>query len=168
MSTSEGKSKGGRPSKYKEEYNDQVEKLCRLGATDKEIADFFNVCEATINNWKIDEPMFLESLKRGKAISDMNVADSLYKRATGYSHPDTKFATHEGKITDREEYTKHYAPDPTACFFWLKNRQPEKWRDKQDIEHSGNVAIDDLRKLSTEELKERAKLIQIINQNQKQ
>ena len=128
--------KKGRPTDYKDEYCDQVEKLCKLGATDKEIGDFFNVTEQTVNNWKNKHGHFFESIKRGKMLADAEVADKLFQRATGYFHPDTKFATHEGKITDEREYIKHYAPDPTAAIFWLKNRQSSKWMDKQHNETS--------------------------------
>lgn len=58
------KKKRGRKSDYKEEYSDQVLKLCLLGATDKEIAEFFSVSEQTINSWKKKYPEFLESLKK--------------------------------------------------------------------------------------------------------
>ena len=132
---------GGRPSKYKKEYNKQVRKLCLLGATDVEIANFFEVDVSTINNWKIEYPKFFESIKEGKEMADAEVANKLYHRALGYEHIDTKFATFEGKITDTKEYIKHYAPDPTAAIFWLKNRQSAKWRDKQEVEHSGEINI---------------------------
>ena len=125
-----------RPTQYKEEYAELAYNYCLLGAIDKELAQFFDVSEKTINTWKEKHPEFLQSLKRGKQQADAKVAQSLFHRATGYQHPDTKFATHEGIITDEREYTKHYAPDPTACIFWLKNRQPEKWRDKQEIDHT--------------------------------
>lgn len=58
----------GAPTKYDEVFNEQVYKLCLLGAIDKEIAEFFNVCEATINNWKIEYPEFLESIKKGNKL----------------------------------------------------------------------------------------------------
>lgn len=124
----------GRPSKYKSEYKDQAYKLCLLGATDAEMANFFDVDEATINRWKLDHKDFCESIKKGKIEADANVADRLYKRACGYEHPETITASFQGMITDTKEVTKHYAPDPTAAIFWLKNRQRDKWRDKQDIE----------------------------------
>lgn len=129
--------KRGRPTRYQAEFAEQAQKLCRLGATDKELADFFAVDVATVNRWKLRHPEFRESLKRGKEIADAEVADRLFKRATGYSHKDTKFATFEGKITDREEYDKHYPPDTVACIFWLKNRRPDLWRDKVGLEHTG-------------------------------
>ena len=130
---------GGRPTKYKEEYTELAYNYCLLGATDSDLASFFDVEESTINNWKINHPQFLESLKRGKQQADAQVAKSLFHRATGYSHPETKIATTDGQITDSKEFEKHYAPDPTAAIFWLKNRQPDMWRDKQQTEHSGVV-----------------------------
>lgn len=120
---------GEKNSKYIQEYDLQAEKLCKLGAIDKELAGFFEVTEQTINNWKNDHPTFFESLKSGKLLADAEVASKLYHRAIGYEHTDTKFATHEGKITDQKEYTKHYAPDTVAAIFWLKNRDPARWRD---------------------------------------
>ena len=132
---------GGRPTKYKKEYNEQVYKLCLLGATDKQIADFFDVDESTINRWKEKEPEFCKSLKAGKVDADAEIAQSLFHRAKGYSCKDTKFATHEGQITDAQEYTKHYPPDTTAAIFWLKNRQKNQWRDNQEVEHSGEIKM---------------------------
>lgn len=127
--------KGGRPSKYKPEYSAQAYKLCLLGATDKELADFFEVTESTLNLWKKEYQEFSESLKRGKMEADSNVASRLFRRATGYSHPDVDIKIYKGKVI-KTELTKHYPPDSTAAIFWLKNRQPEKWRDKQEIKHS--------------------------------
>ena len=131
----------GQPTSYKKEYNEQARKLCLLGATDKILANFFVVCEATINNWKNEHPKFLESLRAGKEIADANVANSLYQRACGYSHPETKIATFEGQITDTKEVVKHYPPDTNAALTWLKNRQGDKWRDKVEQEVSGLDAI---------------------------
>ena len=132
----------GRPSKYKTEYTDQAYKLCLLGATDKDLAMFFDTSEQTINSWKEHQPEFLESLKRGKLEADAVVAQKLYHRAIGYEHVETITANYQGKITDKLDVVKHYAPDPTAAIFWLKNRQPDKWRDKQDVNLSGDITID--------------------------
>jgi hypothetical protein len=128
----------GRPSKYKEEYAEVAKKLSMLGHTDKELARFFDTTEQTINSWKQTYPEFLESLKEGKDIADAKVAESLFKRATGYDHPETKFfVVNTGDYQQRVEQievVKHYPPDPTSMIFWLKNRQPKTWRDKVDHE----------------------------------
>ena len=134
-----GKSKGGRPSEYRDEFSVQALKLCRLGATDKELADFFGVNEDTVNEWKKVHPAFSESLKEGKGLADAEVADKLFKRATGYEHEAVKIsATPDGRehVT---RYTERYPPDTTAAIFWLKNRRPDLWRDKTDINHGGQA-----------------------------
>ena len=110
---------GGRPTSYEPEFAAQAEKLCRLGATDAEMANFFEVDEATINRWKHAQPEFCASLKRGKMEADSEVATALYRRAIGYEH--------DGK---------HYPPDPTSCIFWLKNRRADLWRDAHKQEHA--------------------------------
>jgi hypothetical protein len=125
----------GRPTKYLPEYDEQAYKLCLLGATDAEMASFFDVDESTINNWKKDYLSFFESIKRGKFTADSNVADSLYKRACGYEHEEDDIKIYTGEVIITPTI-KHYPPDPTSLIFWLKNRQPEKWRDKQEIDHS--------------------------------
>lgn len=122
----------GAKSTYKQEYNKQVEKLCLLGATDKEIASIFDISVSTLNKWKLDFPKFSESIKKGKEVADATVADKLYNRACGYSHKAVKMFNHLGKVVS-ENYIEHYPPDTAAAIFWLKNRQPKKWRDK--VEH---------------------------------
>lgn len=121
----------GRPSRYKEEYVEQVEKLSRLGATDVEMADFFGVSERTFNTWKKAHPQFLQSIKKGKLFADANVVDSLYHRALGYEHAAVKIMQYEG-VPVVVDYTEHYPPDTAAAIFWLKNRQPKRWRDKPE------------------------------------
>lgn len=128
----------GRPSSYKPEYTEQTYKLCLLGATDKDLADFFDVQESTINNWKKKYPEFLESIKKGKEIADSNVADRLYQRALGYEHEDLYLTQFQGEVLSKK-IIKRYPPDPTAAIFWLKNRQSKKWRDKQEIEVTDNT-----------------------------
>lgn len=121
----------GRPTDYRKEYNDQAEKLCKLGATDKELADFFGVVEDTINEWKIKYLQFSVSIKAGKTLADANVASRLYERAMGFEHDSEEIKVVDGEI-ERVPVRKIYPPDSTAAIFWLKNRQKEKWRDKTD------------------------------------
>lgn len=129
--------KGGRPTKYQPAYAEQAEKLCRLlGATDKELAEFFGTSEQTINAWKKKQPKFLEALKTGKGSQDAQVEQRLFRRAMGYEHPEVHVSTHEGKVK-LTTLTKHYPPDTVACIFWLKNRQPVRWRETKAIELTG-------------------------------
>jgi len=128
-----------RPTKYDESYNEQVIKLCKLGATDVQLADFFNVSEASIHRWKKDYPEFCKSIKEGKEIADATVAESLFHRAIGYSHPEDKiFCNSKGEETVIPT-VKHYAPDATSAIFWLKNRRPDVWRDKREVDFGENA-----------------------------
>lgn len=147
----------GRPSKYQEVYASQAFKLCLLGATDKDLAGFFDTTEQTINAWKKNYPEFLEALKRGKFQADAEVANRLYRRALGYEHPEDKIFQYEGEPVIVPT-TKVYPPDVTAAIFWLKNRQPQLWRDKQDIVMGGKLTINDnpFTGMSTEELRKLA------------
>lgn len=131
----------GRPSKYREEFAEQATKLCKLGATDAELADFFEVDVRTIENWKTDQPGFLPALKAGKAVADIEVAEKLHSRATGYSWVEEQaIKVKVGQNQERVEVVevrREVPPDTTACIFWLKNRRRQHWRDKQDHELTG-------------------------------
>src|SRR4051812_18740451 len=111
-------SQGGRPTLYRAAMNKQAEKLCKLGATDKELSDFFEVAESTLNLWKLEHPKFSESINKGKIQADAEVAEKLFKRATGYSHKDVDIKMFEGQIVETP-LTKHYPPDTAAAIFWL-------------------------------------------------
>jgi len=129
---------GGRPSIYRAEFADRARHLCfSEGATDKDLAVEFGVHVATINTWKQRHPAFAHALK-AKNDADGKVVASLFQRATGYSYEATRIVV--DKATGKHEkitYTEHAPPDTTAMIFWLKNRQRNHWRDKQDMEHSG-------------------------------
>jgi len=129
------KSTAGRPTRYKTEYAEQARKLCLFGYTDQELADFFEVSKSTINKWKHDHKQFSDSIKSGKENADIQVVDSLYRKANGYRYQE-EANSKEGPVM----LEKYAHPDTTAAIFWLKNRQPRKWRDKQDIEISGELS----------------------------
>lgn len=122
-----------RPSKFKPEFVKQAAKLAALGATDREVADFLEVNEATLYRWKITHPAFCEALKVGKAAPDDRVEQSLYRRAVGYSFDSEKMFHFQGAVV-RADFVEHVPPDVTACIFWLKNRRPDEWREKQEGE----------------------------------
>lgn len=147
---------GGRPSKAKnvdfekvsEEFKGKrdrksnlsdidfssVLRLAEMGMTNDHIAEFLNIARSTFYEWLNKYPKFSDALKEAKAVSDEKVEESLYHRARGYSHPETKiFCNKDGDITEVDTI-KHYPPDPTSIIFWLKNRKPAEWRDRIDLE----------------------------------
>jgi len=127
----------GRPTKYKPEYDEQAFRYSLLGATDKEMAGFFDISEQTLNTWKHEYPSFLESIKNGKEDADARVVQSLYKRATGYAQTVQKpmvvsIGGGAGSEIEIAEYEEKIAPDTAAAFIWLKNRR--KWQDHHKVE----------------------------------
>lgn len=145
---SENDRKVGRPSKFNEKLLEKIISLAQQGKTNEQIADIIGVHVRTIENWQGSKPEFLWALKEAKQIADDLVEAALFSRAVGYSHKSVKvFFDSKSLATIEHEYTEHHAPDVTAGIFWLKNRKPDEWRDKQEVEHSGSVST-----LSDEEL----------------
>lgn len=118
----------GRPTKYKPEYAKQAAEACHNGATDADLAELFDVSTVTIWSWKSAFPEFLNALKVDKEHADNRVERSLYERAIGYTYDAVKIlSTPQGVV--EVPYKHHVPPDPVSCFFWLKNRRKETWRD---------------------------------------
>jgi hypothetical protein len=137
--------KTGRPTAYKPEYVEQATKLCKLGATDAELADFFKVNTTTIWRWQAAHAEFCNALKRGKEAADERVERSLFSRATGYTHEAVKIFMPAGaREPVYAKYQEHCPPDTTACIFWLKNRRADQWRDIQKHEHGKPGEFDNL------------------------
>lgn len=130
--------KVGRPLEYKPEFAEQARKLCTLGATDREIADFFEVSTPTIWRWAHRFDEFCNALKAGKDACDDRVERSLYNRAIGYSFDAVKIFMPKGSQSPvYAPYVEHVPPETGAASLWLTNRRRETWRNKQQHEHSG-------------------------------
>lgn len=130
-----------RPTKYKAEYAKQAAVACKLGATDQDLSELFDVSRSTINLWKIQFKGFSDALKPAKEIADSRVERALYQRAVGYSHEEDDIRVIEGKVVVTPT-VKHYPPDTTACIFWLKNRMPEQYRaNPEGVEVDDDITI---------------------------
>jgi hypothetical protein len=136
----------GRPSLYREEFAEQARKLCLLGATDQELADFFGIDVRTIYDWKRTKPEFSQAIARGKILADAEVAEKLFQRACGYSHSAVKLYRQDDGSVLRVPFTVEHPPDTQAASLWLRNRQPHRWRDRHqvDVADPGTALLDDL------------------------
>lgn len=139
------KAKIGRPSIYDDSMAATAAEMALNGATDAEIARELGVRRTTIYDWNKRIPGFADALKKAKAIFDSRVERTLAERALGYSHPETKFFYDKDVGVVSVDTIKHYPPDTTAAIFWLKNRDPENWRDVQKVEAdvNHNIKVDD-------------------------
>ena len=125
----------GRPTDYNPEYAELARKFCLLGATNDDLARMFEVPGSAIDNWITGIPEFAAAVRAGREVADATVAERLYARAIGYSHPAVKIFQSGGEPVE-VPYTEHYPPDVQACLFWLRNRRRQDWRDKIEPEQA--------------------------------
>lgn len=143
-----------RPTEYiADVYLPWAQSLAMEGLIDKEIAERMGVARSTLKLWAYKYPEFSDAIKIGKDSADAKVQQSLFRRATGYMEKEKKIIVEmdaEGKQKPAriETTEKHIVPDVGAICFWLKNRRPDEWRDKKDVELSGNP-FEDLMKSAT-------------------
>lgn len=135
------KRKRGGQSRFTSQLAKRVYDLAVKGLTAEQISRDIGVSVHALNNWKGAQAHFAEAVKTGRRVADELVVASLFQRATGYSHPAVKvfYCKERGIVT--HEYTEHYAPDTTACIFWLKNRMRSKWSDATEFHGSMAATI---------------------------
>lgn len=113
----------------------RLQAWARNGLTDEQIADNMDISVSTLYDWKNKYSDISEALKRGKEVVDVLVENALFKRALGYEYEEV---TKEGGVTTKV-VTKQMPPDTTAQIFWLKNRRPDLWRDRKNIDMNAKV-----------------------------
>lgn len=125
----------------------KLEGWARDGLTDEQISKNIGINRDTLYTWKKKYPDISDALKKGKEVIDRQVESALLKRALGYRYDEvTKEKSWNDELGEYElsvtkVITKEVQPDVTAQIFWLKNRKPKEWRDKQELEHSGSMDI---------------------------
>lgn len=129
----------------------KLEGWARDGLIDEQIAKNMGVRTSTLYDWKKKYSEISESLKRGKEVVDRAVENALLKRALGYSYTETTKELVGTKMIVTKEVVKEVQPDTTAQIFWLKNRRPDIWRDRKDLEAKVDVNQQDPFKDMTKE-----------------
>lgn len=127
----------------------RLEAWARDGLTDEQLAARIGIAVGTLYDWKKKYPEISEALKRGKEVVDIQVENTLLKRALGYDYTEERVESGKDgakKFIKTVQVTKHVSPDTTALIFWLKNRKPKEWRDKpeQGIADAGVTIVDDV------------------------
>ena len=125
---------------YRDEIVEQARLLCKLGATQFDLAEFFKVSEQTIKDWRHEKPGFADALKIGRAGPDQRVKRALYERCIGYSFMSEKVFCSEGVII-RTPFVEHVPPDVGAIRLWVMNRMPDEFRSKPEDEAGGNITV---------------------------
>ena len=131
------KNKGGRPKKpVKERLEaihfdfDKIKKLAGFGLIDEQFAKTLDIEKRTWDKWKKEDKEFSSLLKNGKEFADKDVEASLWKRANGYQYQEVTRETVGNVLVITKVVTKEVVPDVGAIAFWLKNRQPDKWKER--------------------------------------
>lgn len=120
-----------------------VKGWARDGLTDEQIANNLGIHVATLYRYKNEHSELCEAIKKGKEVVDMEVESALLKSALGFEYQEEAITTKGDVVTVK----KFERPNITAQIFWLKNRKPSVWRDKQEIEQNctlGVQIIDDI------------------------
>jgi hypothetical protein len=147
---------GGPKGKYETHVKPKlllIEAWARDGLIIEQIAKNLDIAPSTFYDYQNKHEELSEALKRGKEVVDIEVENALLKRAMGYRYDEV---TCEGGF-ETKRVTKEVQPDVTAQIFWLKNRRPETWRDKKDIDTNINGELKmktDLRNLTAKELEQ--------------
>ncbi|WP_347161968.1 helix-turn-helix domain-containing protein [Peptostreptococcus anaerobius] len=129
----------------------KLEGWARDGLTDEQIAKNIGIKRTSLYEWKKKYPDISDALKKGKEVVDRAVENALLKRALGYSYTETTRELVGTKIIVTKEVIKEVQPDTTAQIFWLKNRRPDIWRDRKDLEAKVDVNQQDPFKDMTKE-----------------
>ena len=134
--------KRGRPSNLTIHIKNVIINLAKEGKTVLQIGNMLGVSHKTVYNWMHSDPELLHAIKEARDLAAELVEASLFSRAIGFSHPATKmFYDKSRRKVIKAEYTQHFPPDPTSMIFWLKNRQPERWREKQEVDLTKDIII---------------------------
>ncbi len=132
----------GRPSVVDERLKGIIIRMAEKGQTMQEIANVVKISKQTLYNALGKDGAFLDALKKSTSLANDLVEASLFRRATGYSHTAVKifYDKNTGKCVEHK-YTEIYAPSEVAAIFWLKNRDPERWREKQEIDLTKDITV---------------------------
>ena len=121
-----------------------LEGWSRDGLTNEQIANNIGINVKTLYDWKNKESNISNALKKGKEVVDIEVENALLKRALGYKYDEV---TYENGV-ETKRVTKEVQPDTTAQIFWLKNRKPKNWKDKQNSENTSDDVNNRIIKIS--------------------
>ena len=130
----------GQPTLYKPEYCGLAHNYCLLGATNADLATFFEVTRRTVDNWIARHRDFAEAVRSGRVLADARVARCLYDRAVGWQHTAERTVMHRGEARTLKDVVR-YPPDTQACIFWLRDRRPDMWRERTGTASDGSIDL---------------------------
>lgn len=135
--------KSGRPTEYRKDFADIARIVCSLyGSTIAELARFFKVNEERIHGWIAEYPEFDKAVHDRSSEMNMQIMGRLARRALGF-YANTEKIFYDVKRADvvRVPTKEYHPPSENAIFFWLKNRLPDLWKDRKELDTTENRNI---------------------------
>lgn len=135
------RAKSGRKTKYDTDMLEAARLHAAAGKTDEGIAHELGISITTLRNWKETHPDLHAAIQEGRDCwAVTSVEESMLKRAQGYEYQETTTEVGD-KGTRTITMQKHMPPDTRAAHFILTNRAPERWKNKTEVEHKGEVGL---------------------------
>jgi len=146
------KRESGSARKCSKDVIAKVTGLCKLGLTDWQLAEYFEVHIDTLAYWKRTNRAFRVAVERGRTEADVRVAEALYNNAVGHYKPAVKFFKNrvtvkefdgEGNVTKEKSwdeiiehpYQHYYPPETHAAKVILATRHRDKWQERLQVDH---------------------------------
>ncbi|WP_027405483.1 helix-turn-helix domain-containing protein [Anaerovibrio sp. RM50] len=121
-----------------------IEGWARDGLTYEQIASNMGISASTLREWKKTYSAISAALKKGRKVVIRELENALVKRAKGDETEEEIYERDkDGEVILSRKVKKVVPPDTTALIFALKNMDSANWRDKKEMELSGNVGIAD-------------------------
>jgi transposase-like protein len=132
--------------KYSEEMKETLAKLIKKGSTVTSACNSVGINKTTFYDWMKNKVDFSNAVKEAQSVANAKIENALFKTAHGYTVTEKEYRSMQMRGFETEKKLvkttkKKVLPNVTAQIFWLKNRNSEEWRDRQDIEHSGEVGV---------------------------
>lgn len=134
------RNKGGRPPI---EFGEAVVSLLddyEGAGTVTQLCEHLGVKNHIFYKWLKEQPTFTEAVMRVRARADDQVENALHRRAIGYDHEVIEERLDKDGCAHPTRKEIHVVPDGGAAMNWLKNRRPETWREKKEVEINANFA----------------------------
>lgn len=144
--------------KYNKSMQRTIRTYLRRGVAIRTICKKIEINETTFYQWKIDHPEFKVMVDETKQMIADDLDEPLLKLAKGFTaHEVTREGDKEGKLRVTKKITKKVAPDLGAIKYLKNNVDPANWRERRQIEHSGELELTHVIPPEVQEILDRVK-----------
>lgn len=128
-----------------EEGLERVNQWAEKGLSLKQISHNMGIAYGTLFEWQREFPQLNDVIKKGQMVVTEEVENAMFMAATGYEYEEeTSELMDNGELKVVKKVKKSQAPNVTAQIFWLKNKNPQEWKDRVEVksEHEGKIIVE--------------------------